>query len=297
MKRYLGYIFLFTLLFSLFVPLHSFAGSGNILLLKGMSGEHVLKFQQDLKRVGFFDYQPTGFFGETTEDGVKRLQKKYKLSPDGKVGEETHSLIHKLIKNTGKKNVKIVVDPGHGGIDPGTLLGKESESKMALDISKMVGARLIEKNYQVEMTRRSDVSLYKLSMIKGTLEQRDLNARVHIINKSKAKLFVSIHVNSNPYSPNLSGSVVYYNGKIPQSKELAQSIQRELNSIVVNNKHRAANRSQTANYYILKNSNIPGVLVETAYVTNKEERQLLTSKDFRQKLALAITKGIQGFLK
>ena len=88
-----------------------------------------------------------------------------------------------------------------------------------------------------------------------------MNARANIINESGAVLFVSIHADSLPDSPSTSGSVVYYNDKYPKSGELAKNIQKALNSVTARQSHDC----QKADYYILRNSNVPGVLIETAY--------------------------------
>ena len=117
-----------------------------------------------------------------------------------------------------------------------------------------------------------------------------MNARANIINESGAVLFVSIHADSLPDSPSTSGSVVYYNDKYPKSGELAQNIQKALNSVTARQSHIC----QKADYYILRNSNVPGVLVETAFITNSRERQLLSTDSFRDKLAKAILEGIEN---
>lgn len=192
---------------------------------------------------------------------------------------------------------KIVLDPGHGGSDPGTMMAKEKESSITLDISRKIQSLLNDSGYQTVMTRSTDVSLTKLSGIAGTAVQKDLNARTNIFNNSQSDLFVSIHVNSLPSRPEVSGSVVYYNSKSPASKALAQAIQKELNSFTVNGQKRSQHGIQTANFYVLRNSNIPGVLVETAFATNKQERELLSTQDFRNRIANAVVKGIDAYLK
>lgn len=269
------------------------AGS-NITLQNGTKGDTVLQLQNSLKKLGFFTGSPTGYFGNVTEASVKSFQRQYGLLADGKAGPSTLPKISLLLKK--RSTTKIVIDPGHGGIDPGTARGNAVEKEITLSISKNLTSFLGQKGYSVSLTRDSDVSLYKLSNISGSTQLRDLNARTNIINKSGIKLFVSIHVNSYPDSPSTSGSIVYYNGKLHQSKILAENIQKVLNGIVSGGKKRMTHSPQKADFYVIRNSNVLGVLVETAFITNTQDRQLLMTNSFRNKVALAIVQGIENYL-
>jgi N-acetylmuramoyl-L-alanine amidase len=191
---------------------------------------------------------------------------------------------------------EIVIDPGHGGIDTGVDKGSVIESEVTLDVSQKMKAYLEEKSHSVELTRSSDISLYPLSNMSGTQQRRELDARVNIINKSQAKIFVSIHVNSYPEYPDMSGSIVYYNTLTPQSWELSDCIQKQLNGISAANFIREPHDPQEADFYLLKNSGIPGVLVETAFITNSKERKLLSQDNFRSQIAKAVADGIESYL-
>lgn len=195
------------------------------------------------------------------------------------------------------KNGVIVIDPGHGGIDSGTAKQGILEKDINLDISKKLMNLLVQKGYTVILTREDDVSLENLVAPGKNRHVRDLNARVNIINKSNAQLFVSIHVNCNDKKTSTDGSIVFYNDKLEQNKDLAYSVQRALNNIIVNGKKRTTHDPVKAKYYVLKNSNIPGLLVETAFISNAEERKLLLKETFRQEIAEAIMLGIEQYLK
>ena len=261
------------------------------LLKKGMNSPQVAALQSDLKQLGFFALNPTGYYGDATEDAVVKLQKKHGMDPDGKVGTDTYKRIDILLKRV--ESVKIVVDPGHGGIDVGASKGNILESEVNLSVSKKLKAYLEEYGYEVTLTRSKDIALDSLSKVGRTRQERDLNARTNIIGESGAELFVSIHVNSLPESPSTSGSIVYYNDKYPGSRELAQNLQKALNSVTASGLKRQSHDCEKAEYYILRNSTVPGVLVETAFVTNKKERELLATDSFREKLAKAILAGIE----
>jgi len=220
-----------------------------------------------------------------------------KTSIAGEVSQNIPPLINgssEITKTTSQ--ITIAIDPGHGGIDSGTDKGNVVESEVTLDISKRLKSYLEEKSYNVVMTRSTDISLYMLSNIKDTFQRRDLNARTNIINNSGAEIFVSIHVNSYPKYPKMSGSIVYYNPSIPQSKKLSSLLQEKLNSMKVKAFKRGTHDTQEADFYILKNSNIPGVLVETAFITNSDDRKLLMQNEFRSMIGIAITDGIDNFI-
>jgi N-acetylmuramoyl-L-alanine amidase len=208
------------------------------------------------------------------------IQSKYNLTIDGK------EAVPKII---------IAIDPGHGGIDTGAAKGHVVESEVTLDIAKKLKSCMENKSYSVIMTRSSDISLYMLSDIEGTNQRRELNARANIINNSGATVFVSIHVNSYPEFPKMSGSIIYYNPFMPQAKELSGYIQEKLNSITVKSLIRETGVPQKADFYILMNSHIPGVLVETAFLSNADERKLLMHNEFRLQIAKAIANGIDNY--
>lgn len=291
-KKYIdwGFIALLSLALS-FQPV--FARSGKPILKKGMSGIQVTQLQKNLKKLGYFTSNPTGVFGDITESSVKKFQQKYRIPITGVVAALTYNKLDILLKRADP--IKIVVDPGHGGIDIGTSKDSVIESKVDLSISKKLKSFLDSDIYSAVLTRSTDIALDSRSNNGDTRQERDLNARTNIINKSGAKLFVSIHVNSYPESPSTNGSIVYYNDKYPQSRVLAQDIQKALNNLKIRNLKRQTNNSQTADYYVLKNSNIPGVIVETAFITNVKERQLLATDSFREKIAKAISTGIKEY--
>ncbi len=261
------------------------------LLSKGNKNNEVKSLQSDLLKLGFMDQEPTGFFGSITENAVLGFQKKYLKYASGKADLLTYLKIDTLLSKL--KNTRIIIDPGHGGIDAGTSKGSIVESQTNLDMSKLLNNYLTECGCNSSLTRSKDISLDSLSRGSGTRQLRDLSARVNIINTSKAAFFVSIHVNSAPDVPSNTGSIVYYDNKLPESKILAQNIQKALNSITINDFKRKSHDPQTGDYYILRNSNIPGVLVETAYITNSEERRLLATSEYKRKIVKAILSGIR----
>ncbi|KNY25787.1 N-acetylmuramoyl-L-alanine amidase family protein [Pseudobacteroides cellulosolvens] len=192
---------------------------------------------------------------------------------------------------------KIVIDPGHGGIDSGCTIKNIYEKNINLDISMKVKSYLEQNGFNVVLTRNGDESLYKYCKTGDTIEKRDLNARVNKINESNASIFVSIHADSY-YDHTINGSIVYFfSEQCLQSKALAKSIQRSLNGLTADGKKRMSHNSRAEDYYILRNTSIPGVLVETGFLTNPRERSLLATDEFRQKIANSIASGITQYMK
>ncbi|GAE90467.1 N-acetylmuramoyl-L-alanine amidase [Acetivibrio straminisolvens JCM 21531] len=191
----------------------------------------------------------------------------------------------------------IVIDPGHGGIDGGTHTDRLLEKDINLEVSKKLRNLLTDMGYQVILTRDEDIALDHLSDTGKNRHQRDLNARVQIINNSNAQLFLSIHVNCNFKNPSASGSIVFYGDRFSENKELAYAIQRALNAIEINGKKRTVHDPVLSNrYYLLNHSKIPGAIVEVAFISNTTECRMLEGSAFRDELAKAIAEGVSKYL-
>lgn len=201
-----------------------------------------------------------------------------------------------FIKSTNNSCSKlIVVDPGHGGMDGGASFQGVLEKDINLYIAKKLKSYLQEKDFEVKMTRDKDISLDEYSKSGSTRQLRDLNARVNIINSSNAKLFLSIHVNCHLKNPNANSAIVFFSNNLPESKSLAYCLQKELNSIIIDGKKRYTHQPQQADFFILKNAQIPGVIVETAFISNDCDRSLLKTDEFKDKLAKAIAAGVENY--
>jgi N-acetylmuramoyl-L-alanine amidase len=186
------------------------------------------------------------------------------------------------LKDPAKAKI-VVIDPGHGGSDPGTV-GKVGdaidlyEKEVNLDVSLKVYDILKAAGASVYMTRNTDVFV-------------GLTERADFANNLNAALFVSIHHNSFT-SPEVKGSMVFYYaspGGNPAGKTLAGNIQKELVSSL-NTKDRGI--ADGSRYVVINKSNMPAVIVEGAFVSNPEEKALLKTQEFRQQMANAIANGI-----
>jgi len=182
---------------------------------------------------------------------------------------------------------KIVIDPGHGGRDPGTSgANKTYEKFVNLAVATYLNDILAQAGATVVMTRTTDVSVYPDY---STITQ-DLQARVELANNEDPDLFISIHNNWNSNS-DMKGSTTYYSLDNPSQTEcsiLAQAMQNSLTETL-----ETENKGvRTENYYVLKYTNVPAVLLEIAFMSNTYEEARLQNPVFQKKVATAVFHGL-----
>lgn len=186
----------------------------------------------------------------------------------------------------------IVVDAGHGGFDPGKVgVNGELEKDINLAIAIKLKEYLEYSGAHVIMTREDDNGLYDES--NSNKKRQDMNKRKEIINKSGGDVLVSIHQNSFPQEK-YKGAQVFYYASSDSGKVLAQCIQEEIKALVDNDNNRQIKDSNS--YFMLKQTNIPGVIVECGFLSNYEEAELLNTDIYQDKVAWAIYIGITKFL-
>lgn len=170
----------------------------------------------------------------------------------------------------------IVLDPGHGGKDPGAIITDLYEKVLNLDIAKRVQALLkADERFEVYMTRETDVFI-------------ELLDRAKLANDKDADLFVSIHNNSMPKG--FSGTMVLYNAsKNAENKTLADVFQAVVGK--VGGLKGIGTRSRE-DLVVLKNIEVPGVLVEVACMSNLADRRELRKESFKQNIAQAVYDAI-----
>ena len=169
----------------------------------------------------------------------------------------------------------IVLDPGHGGFDRGGVPGQRiGEKGMTLDVSQRLRRVLESSGYRVVMTRDSDVFI-------------PLGVRTAIANRYRGATFVSVHFNSAPRSGANGIETYYYRG---DSAGLAANIHRNVVAISSTENRGIRRRG----YFVLRRTSIPSVLVECGFLTNPFEGRQALNASYRQRLAEAIARGIQG---
>lgn len=225
-----------------------------------------------------------------------------------------------LTRALGLKMGKIVIDPGHGGRDTGTI-GPTGlmEKDVALDVAKRL-AKLVEERLgaEVVLTRTEDVSV-------------PLEARTELANQEKADLFLSIHVNSSRY-PGVNGVETFYlnltrsqadlevaarenagsskslhqlvelvqkialDDKIQESRDFAAHMQNALYQLARDQDPRARNRGvKKAPFVVLIGAQMPSVLVELGFISNPAEERLMRDENYRQKMAEALYNGLAAY--
>lgn len=195
-------------------------------------------------------------------------------------------------KNKADDSIIIVIDAGHGGVDPGAVneFG-ENESVINLEISKYLKGFLETTGFDVIMTRSNLNGLYDEGKNTTIREKKneDLDNRVRIINASEADLIVSIHLNAFTQS-RYYGAQSFYKNKCDKSKSAAEIMQKNLKNILDKNNGRVPQSKRDMR--ILDESNFPIILVECGFVSNPEEGRILSTADYQEKVAWAIYAGI-----
>ena len=181
----------------------------------------------------------------------------------------------------------ILIDPGHGGWDPGKV-GKndELEKEINLKISEYLQMFLEQGGAMAFLTRAEDVAL-------ADKKNADLKARTIMPDDLQATILISIHQNSFNNGNVKGGQVFYYEGS-EKGKILAEAIQNNIN-IFLDNGTKPAKAND--NYYILKNSEVAAVIIECGFLSNVEEARRLMESDYQQKVAWAVYMGLCEYFK
>ena len=184
-------------------------------------------------------------------------------------------------------NKVIYLDPGHGGIDSGATYKNIKEDSINLDYSKKLKEKLEKKGAIVYLTRYDD---YDLSISKTNRKKSDIINRVNLINNSDANLFISIHLNSE--NSNLwSGIQVFYDKINSKNEILANILQNNLKKVSVKKR----NAKNIENLLLLKKTEIVGVLIELGFISNFNDRKVILSEDYKEKVCALIVESIEEY--
>lgn len=176
--------------------------------------------------------------------------------------------------------MKIAVDPGHGGKDPGANYNDVLEKEINLDIASKLKELLEEADHEVFMTRENDVFV-------------ELYERASIANENNCDIFISIHSNAAA-SPSAQGvETLHYPGS-EEGKKLAKLVQDELIKHLQRDDRGIKSRDDLV---VLKKTKMPAVLIECGFVSNSVERHLLQSVGFQHLIAESIVEGVQKYFE
>ncbi|MGB3769340.1 MAG: N-acetylmuramoyl-L-alanine amidase [Phormidesmis sp.] len=169
----------------------------------------------------------------------------------------------------------VVIDPGHGGRDPGAVgIGGLQEKVVVNDVAPRVAEILREQGVNVVMTRDSDIEV-------------DLAPRVQTAERANASIFVSIHANAISMSrPDVNGLETFY------ASDSGQRLANTVHDTVLRAMGMRDRRVRSARFYVIRRTSMPAILIETGFVTGAEDAPNLADPAWRDRMAQAIAQGI-----
>ena len=182
----------------------------------------------------------------------------------------------------------IVIDPGHGGNDLGAR-GKApfcEEKRVCLQTARLVKKYLDQLGYHVVLTRNTDAFV-------------SLSRRVEIASQASSSAFVSIHYNSSR-NPSANGIEIFFlfdskeeRGRSISSKKLADAVLPRL----IRRTEAVSRGVKKGNFYVIRETSMPAILVEGGFVSNPQERMQLKTREYQEKIARALADGIDHYFK
>lgn len=193
----------------------------------------------------------------------------------------------------------ILIDPGHGGPDPGVHHNELiTEKEVVLAVGLELRDLLEQAGAVVIMTREHDQDIsHYLPDDPESRYRRDMKARVKLINESGADLFISIHINS-VNDATVRGAIAFFKDTLPLNRMLAECVQKNINPVVYTNPQPGQlihQNPKEGNYLVLNMAEIPGIIIEMAFMTSPDDRALLQQAGYRRQLAEALFFGIMEF--
>ena len=199
-----------------------------------------------------------------------------------------------LAKNTGKNtnSTVIVIDPGHGGSDPGKIsTSGVMEKDVNLSIAMALKQLFENRGFTVVMTRTTDCDLAPDNSKHPKTD--DLTKRTALMSRSNVAVSISIHQNSYHEEAIRGGQVFYYKTSV-RGKKLAESLQKRFDYVLGDSNKRQAKAND--NYYLLLHVKEPIVIAECGFLSNREEAKKLETEEYQDRLAWTLHMGIMEYL-
>lgn len=256
-----------------------------------LRGDDVQVLQARLNALGIDPGREDGIFGRDTDLAVRAFQREYGVPEDGIFGPRSVAALEGLridrpgaaaglreelrrVESPGTHGARIMVDPGHGGPDVGERTpGGASEAELCWDLAARLAQRLATVGARVRVTRTE-------------AEDPDVTERARRANEFGADLFVSFHLNVHA-RPSAAGTSTYYFGGSRAGALLAELVQQGLVTLGLRDC-----RAHARSYPILKETRMPAVLIEPAFISSPEDRQRLDDPGFRSAIADVIAAAI-----
>ncbi len=176
----------------------------------------------------------------------------------------------------------VVLDPGHGGPDPGAIgIGNLVEKEIVLEMSSQIAALLEQQGVRVVMTRSGDMDL-------------DLQPRVDIAERARASVFVSMHANALSMSrPDINGFEIFFAQGSTSGQELAKTV----HDSVIPTMDMRTRGVKSARFYVIRRTSMPSTLIETGFLTGADDAPKMADPTFRQRMSRAIARGVLRYLQ
>ncbi len=194
-------------------------------------------------------------------------------------------------EGNGLMGFRVAIDPGHGGIDHGAVgVNGTTEDAINLQIATQLAKQFTLAGADVLMTRESSDVDYTGTA--NTKKRRDMQNRARLITAQDSQVVISIHLNSYP-DRRYRGAQTFYQKGSDEGKKLADAVQQALIDGLEGNNKRG---SKAGDYFILKVTEKPSILVEAGFLTNAEDEKLLVQADYQTKIAACIFHGVCDYL-
>ncbi len=268
-------------------------------LSSAMSGDDVTALQVRLAEMGYNTGRPDGIFGPLTDACVREFQKHRGLSEDGVFGADTYRELNRIgrmvtggrpfylreyqtLRQAGPRlyGKRIVIDPAHGGDDPGWIAGGVRAADLTWDIARRLESRMVATGMETFLTR-------------GVHQNPTAEERAGLANEVHADLLLSLHIDGSP--SNLFGGIATFHfgsdsgATSTVGESLAALVQRELVARTQMIDCRVHHRT----WDILRLTNMPAIQVDMGYLSNDAERVKLVRDDFRNTLADGILVAVK----
>ena len=195
-----------------------------------------------------------------------------------------------LSEITGMKGRRIAIDPGHGGSDSGAI-GPTGimEKSVTMRVSRELKRLLEAEGAQVVLTRTGDTEVSEKGAAATSVEE--LQARCDVANKANADIFLSIHADAFTNREVKGTTAYYYEKGTKQSRLLADSVRTAL----IDSIGTVDRGTQTCNFYVVKHTDMPAILVEISFISNPDEEKMMNSETGVKKIARGIADGIADY--
>ena len=261
-----------------------------------MRGDDVLSLQARMNALGFDSGREDGIFGRDTDRAVRAFQHEYAIAEDGIFGPRSFAALRGLradrahtaaglreelhhLEGKGIKHSLIVIDPGHGGEDAGDSASEgRSEADLCWDLAERLAAAIAGAGGRVRFTRTET-------------ESPDASERARRANDVDGDVFLSLHLNSHS-EPTAEGASTYYFPRSRAGEILAGCVKDRLVHLGLRDC-----RSHPRTHSLLRETRMPAVLIEPAFISNPDEAKLLLDPDFRATLASAIAAGVRRYFE